>query len=94
MPDHTERLEPAIEAADRVISTSPRKAVYEMSWDLAEAAVKAADPIFRKQEQERVKEPLELARAALGEPGTGEQVRLKAFRAVAGALDALEDLDA
>lgn len=42
-------LEPAIEAAERVIATSPRKAVYEMAWDLAEAAVKAAYPVIREQ---------------------------------------------
>lgn len=42
-------LEPAMEAAERVISTSPRKAVYEMAWDLAEAAVRAAYPAIREQ---------------------------------------------
>jgi hypothetical protein len=42
-------LEPAIEAAERIISTSPRKAVYEMAWDLAEAAVRASFPLLKKQ---------------------------------------------
>jgi hypothetical protein len=42
-------LEPAIEAAARVISTSPRKAVYEMAWDLAEAAVRASFRVLKEQ---------------------------------------------
>lgn len=41
-------LEAAMEAAERIISTSPRKAVYEMAWDLAEAAVRASFPEIRK----------------------------------------------
>lgn len=49
-------LEPAIEAAERVIATSPRKAVYEMAWDLAEAAVRASFPVLKKQ-LEAEKEP-------------------------------------
>lgn len=42
-------LEPAMEAAERIISTSPRKAVYEMAWDLAEAAIRAGFPEIQKQ---------------------------------------------
>jgi hypothetical protein len=50
-------LEPAIEAAEKVIATSPRKAVYEMAWDLAQAAVKAAYPVLREQIEAEIANP-------------------------------------
>jgi hypothetical protein len=50
VPEEAYRL-----ASDR-ISTSPRRAVYEMADDLARVAVNAAAPALRKQGAERERE--------------------------------------
>lgn len=56
MSGHREK---ALEAAEAIIATSPRKAVYEMAWDLAEAAIKAAEPHLQRMHWEQLREELE-----------------------------------
>ncbi len=56
MPDLPEE---AMKAASDAIFRSPRKAVYEMADDLANAALKAAAPAIRHQRDEELRERLE-----------------------------------